>query len=54
MSWLDYLLLALIAAAAVLAVWRCLRHKGCSGCCESCKKGCCAQQKSTDETTTRR
>lgn len=53
MSWLDYLLLALIAAAAVLAVRYCLRHKSCSGCCENCGKNCCEKRKQTDENTRR-
>ena len=44
MNLVDYILIAIIAAALFLAVRSILKRKKsggcCSGCCSSCKKGC--------------
>ena len=36
MGWLEWAVLALLAAWLAVLLWRMLHHRGCCGCCGDC------------------
>ncbi|MBS6490994.1 MAG: hypothetical protein KH614_00435 [Firmicutes bacterium] len=36
MGWLEWAVLALLAAWLAVSLWRMLHHRGCCGCCGDC------------------
>ena len=36
MGWLEWAVLALLAAWLAVSLWRMLYHRGCCGCCGDC------------------
>ena len=40
MGWLEWVVLALLAAWLAVSLWRMLHHRGCCGDCAHCRTSC--------------